>query len=466
MSDETGEHAADDGAEEARRRQERGVGGSAVVDQEDVGGETAHDEARGDAGPVGDRVGDVAGQRRHEEHEGRLAEDEEERAEIGEEARVEQGMWQHQGLGVRQVEEGVVDGDLAVAVDDLVTAEEEAEGDEEAAGRDERDHVRHARHEDPARTPTPRLGGTAGARAGGHRPLDARGVGVVGVAQGLGDHGVAVVDRALDAGGDDRLAGEATAVAHPHVDGEDHGRRRGDGLGRKRLGARGALGLDGDRHAGPLGGGLESLGGHVGVGDARRARRDRDQRASAGRGHRRGRRRGRRGGGRSVAHGVLHQCDDLGGRSGRPETVGEVLLHQRAGELGQQLQVGDVAAGRGGDQEGQVGRAVLGTELDLRSEAGEGQGRYVDPGGAAVGDRDATREPRGRGAFAGDGVRGELVRRGRATGIGDHPREGADDLVLVGAEVGVEAHEVGGDEVGHGHPPGVSSRRVTRTSSG
>ncbi len=128
--------------------------------------------------------------------------------------------------------------------------------------------------------------------------------------------------------------------------------------------------------------------------------------------------------------------------------------------------MGGVAAGRRGDQEGEVGRAVLGAELDLRSQACEGQGRYVDPGGAAVGDRDATREARGGGALAGDGVRGELVRVGRATGVGDHPREGADDLVLLGAEVGVEAHEVGGDEVGHGHPPGVRSRRVTRTSSG
>ena len=41
----------------------------------------------------------------------------------------------------------------------------------------------------------------------------------------------------------------------------------------------------------------------------------------------------------------------------------KLLLHQRAGELGEHLEVGGVAAGRGGDQERQVGRAVLGAEV-------------------------------------------------------------------------------------------------------
>ncbi len=362
-----------------------------------------------------------------------------------------------------QVEQGVVHGDLAVAVDDLVTAEQEAEGDQESAGRDERDHVRHTGHEDPAGTATPCLVGTARAGSRGEGPLDAGGVRVVRVAQRLGDHGVAVVDRALDAGGDNRLAGEASAVADAHVDGEDHRRSGGDGLGGEGLGAGRPLGLHGDRYAGLGGRRLECLGGHVGMGDAGRARGDRDQRASAGRG---GRRRGCRGGGRGIADRVLHQGDDLCGRSRRPEAVGEVLLHQRAGELGQQLQVGDVAAGGGRDQEREVGRAVLGAELDQRIEAREGQGRYVDPGGAAVGDRDAARQTGGGRALAGDGIAGQLVRVGRAPGVGDDACEGADHLELVGAEVCVEAHEVGRDEVSHGHPPGVRSRRVTRTSSG
>ena len=51
--------------------------------------------------------------------------------------------------------------------------------------------------------------------------LDARRVGVGGVAHGLGDHRVAVVDGALDAGPHHGLPGEPAPVADPDVGGED-----------------------------------------------------------------------------------------------------------------------------------------------------------------------------------------------------------------------------------------------------
>ena len=56
-----------------------------------------------------------------------------------------------------------VDGDLAVGADDLVAAEQEAERDQQTAGRDERDHVGHTGHQHAAGAGTPRLAGAAAA---------------------------------------------------------------------------------------------------------------------------------------------------------------------------------------------------------------------------------------------------------------------------------------------------------------
>ena len=96
----------------------------------------------------------------------------------------------------------------------------------------------------------------------------------------------AVGDALLHADVDRGLAGEAADVLDGQVMGEDHGVGRSDVRGGDRLRARGALGLHDDGVPGGLGGVLEALGGHVGVGDSRRARRDTDetQAASGGRG--------------------------------------------------------------------------------------------------------------------------------------------------------------------------------------
>ncbi len=64
---EAGDQAADDAADEAAA---------------DEDGDRARGEARCDAGPVGDRERDVAGQRRDQEPEGQPAEAEQHRAEV------------------------------------------------------------------------------------------------------------------------------------------------------------------------------------------------------------------------------------------------------------------------------------------------------------------------------------------------------------------------------------------------
>ena len=68
---EAGDQAADDAADEAAA---------------DEDGDRARGEARCDAGPVGDREGDVAGQCRHQEPERQPAEGEQHRAEVLDEA--------------------------------------------------------------------------------------------------------------------------------------------------------------------------------------------------------------------------------------------------------------------------------------------------------------------------------------------------------------------------------------------
>ncbi len=253
----------------------------------------AHHEPRRDAGPVRDRVGDVAGERGDQEPEGQGAELEQESAEIGSQGAVEQCVLEPDGAEVRQVEDRVLGQDLVRRAGDLVAAEQEPERDEQAASSRERDHVGDARHQDAPDPASPGLTrGRRTATVGGATAVDPGRVRVVGVADRLGDHRVAVVDRPLDPRDDHGLAGEPALVPHTDVGREDHGVGSVDrGLG-ERLRPGRALGLDRDVDAGAAGGRLERLGGHVGVRDAGRARGDRDQAAPPlGVGRRRRRRR-------------------------------------------------------------------------------------------------------------------------------------------------------------------------------
>ena len=386
-------------------------------------------------------------------------------------------MLETEGVGIRQVEQRVAGGDVGAGSGDLVASEEEPEGDQQAARCHERDHVGDTGHQHPTDPATPRLLGRPTALARGGRSLHPRCVRVVGVAKRLGDHRVAVVDRALHTRRHDGLAGEPAPVAHPHVDREDHRVGRGDDVGGEGGRARRALGLDLDVDAGALGSRLECLGRHVGVGDAGRAGGDADEAAPAagvGRGSRRGGLRGGSGcgvlgrGSRGIGQAELaaYELHDVVGGLGGAQRVGEGRLHQRPRELGEDREVVGVAAGRGGDEEGEVGRAVLGAEVDPGGEPGEGEGRLLDARRAAVGDRDAAGEAGGRGLLAGEGVGDQLVDVGRAARVADDGGERTDDVLLGLAERGVEPDEVGGDEVGHGGAPQDRSRSVTATRVG
>ena len=199
--------------------------------------------------------------------------------------------------------------------DDLVAAEQERQCDQQAAGGDERDHVGDAGHQHATGARTPRLAAAA-ARADGRSSSAA-----------------ALRPRRAGRSGRRRSAGPPRSSSPRRPWGASR-RRTTSGLPAKRprsrtptstakiaasalaitsaaqrRGAGRALGLDGDVDAGALGGGLQSLRGHVGVRDAGRARGHRDQargRAGGagsagglGGGGRRGvpRRRGRGGGG-------------------------------------------------------------------------------------------------------------------------------------------------------------------------
>ena len=117
-------------------------------------------------------------------------------------------------------------------VRDLVAGEEEAQRDEQTTGGDERDHVADAGEQDlpGAGAPADAAGGrdcsTARTGAG---TLDPGGIRIVRGGNGFGDHLGGLVDRALDAGCDDRLAREAALVLDADVGGEDDGVGAGDG---------------------------------------------------------------------------------------------------------------------------------------------------------------------------------------------------------------------------------------------
>ena len=215
-----------------------------------------------------------------------------------------------------------------------------------------------------------------------------------------------------------------------------------------------------------LGRGDERVGGHVGVGDAGGAGRDGDEalgaagrcRAASG-----GRAGGcgsaaaaaaRRGcgvglGGRLVRQGAVDELHDfrLGGRGA--QGAGEVLLDQRPGQLGQQLQVLLVRAVRGGDEEDQVRGAVLGAEVDRLGQPCHGQGGFGYGGRAAVRDGDAAGDAGGGLLLAGEGVGEEAFDLGGASVGGNSACQVPDHVLGRIAQVLVELDQFGGDELSH-----------------
>ena len=216
-----------------------------------------------------------------------------------------------------------------------------------------------------------------GGGRGGGGAADARRARVVRGRDGLADHLVGLLDAALDAGADDRLAREALRLAHVDVGGEDHGVGVVDDARRHRLVAARALRLDGEVDAGLLAGGGERVGGHERVGDAGRARGDGDDAGGApfdaepvgdgrGRGRRRAARRPprRRGSGIPLADRVAHDRDDLVGARRGAQAAREVVLHEAAGELREhrEVRLGGTLGRR--DEEDEVGGSVGSAEVD------------------------------------------------------------------------------------------------------
>ena len=366
-------------------------------------------------------------------------------------------------------------------VGDVIPGQEEAQGDEQTAGGHEGDHVGHPGHDRALQAPSPVLGAllallgglAAGRHAGGARVVDG--------GQGLVHQGAGVVDGGLDADVDDGLAGEALAALDGQVVGEDDGAGPLDELGVEGVDLARALALDGHGDAAVLAGLLQGLGGHEGVGDAGGAGGDpHDDGLALRRGRRRRSGLGLRGTGPwcrvrgasgltgRVGLALLPAVEQLGldllrddpgdllGVGGLAQGVGELGLHETAGELGQELEVEVVGAVGGGDHEDEVGGLpVGGPEVDRLRQAGEAEAGGQDVRAAAVRDGDAAGDPGGGGGLALLGVGGQAVGAGGPAGAGHGGGQELDDVFLARAGVGVERDQLGDDEglvLGHGLP--------------
>lgn len=209
----------------------------------------AADEAGDRARPVGHAVGDVAYQHRDQEGEGHAADLEEQRRPA-----VRLGPHEVVHHGRRLV--------------DLVAADREAQGDQQPARGDERDHVTDAGHQPLAELGAVALAGLAAALDGGRARGGGGDLAAGRLVADLADQLARPVDGGLDAGVDGGLPGEAALLAHGDVVGEDHAVRRRDHRRVEPGEAGRALRLDDDLDARLAARVLQRLGRHVGVRDA------------------------------------------------------------------------------------------------------------------------------------------------------------------------------------------------------
>ena len=129
---------------------------------------------------------------------------------------------------------------------DLVSAEQEAECDQQTAGRDERDHVADTGQEDLTEVGAEPYGTGIGIRGRCGGAVNGGGGGILGGAQRFCEHLVRLVDCPLHTGSDDGLTGESFAALHADVGGEDD--RGGSGDHRRVKGGASARTLGFDVH--------------------------------------------------------------------------------------------------------------------------------------------------------------------------------------------------------------------------
>ena len=247
----------------------------------------------------------------------------------------------------------------------------------------------------------------------------------------LVDEHLGLVDAAGDGAAVKRLAVKAVEL-DVLVGSDDDALAAGDILGGEHvLGARGALGLDLDAQPHLLGLGLEGLGGHVGVGDAGRARGDGHQVVALGVLGGRGGSLGVVGGDLGVLGGVDHG-DEVGSGLGGAQVRAERGIHEQHGKTAQHLEVRVRTGLGGGDEEHEIGRLAVGSVVvDAVGKRHRGKAGRRDRGGLGVRDRDAL--AKGRGALGLTGMDGLVV----AVLVGDVATGGhevdelGDDVVLV-----------------------------------
>jgi hypothetical protein len=239
------------------------------------------------------------------------------------------------------------------------------------------------------------------------------------------------------------LPAKRCSLAHVDVDGEDDGIRRVDDLRVERLVARRALRLDDEVDAVLAALRGQRVGGHEGVRDAGRAGRDGDDARRAAVDQVRAVRRCGAGGaaaGAGAGDGRGHEATTSSG-SRRRAARGEVLAHEAARELRQH---GQVLLGRRvgrGDEEDEVGRAVVGAEVDTGLQPREGERRLAHRRRSSRAGSRCRPEGRSRRSARASRRRRRGLRHRRPSRRRHARGEGVDDGPLVGAERLVEADE-------------------------
>ncbi len=160
---------------------------------------------------------------------------------------------------------------------------------------------------------------------------------------------------------------------------------------------------------------------------------------------------GRRGGGSGIplADRVAHDRDDLVGARRGAQAAREVVLHEAAGELREhgEVRLGGTLGGR--DEEHEVGGSVGSAEVDTGLKSRERERRRDDGRALRVRNRDAAGQARLVLLLAGPGVIEEPFGVGGTALLRNARCEGSDHRRLVGAEGGVERHQLWRDGLRH-----------------